>query len=137
MPSLAPPARFRTPAGLPPGAIKGYAGVYGGGQTLPPAGGPRPPPPIQMYSMEESPDETEDHRGPIYDTINDDSVSGSSNNPPPSTFTPPSLNGYASSKASHNDYDLPEGSEIGGPSGGSGLRHKNSFGPVTINGIAV
>ncbi|CAB4068107.1 unnamed protein product [Lepeophtheirus salmonis] len=126
MSSLSAPAPFRSPAGASVG-MNGYTGVYGGGShqaVLPPTAtvGARPPPPIQMYSMEESPDDEDDlnspdHRGPIYDTINDDSTSGgggstNSGYPPnvPSTFTP-SVNGYASSK--NNDYDVPEGSESG------------------------
>ena len=65
------------------------AGV-GGAPGLP---GQRPPPPIQMYSMADDSSNglmngsngginnhlhTEDHRGPIYDTINDDSSGGGS-----------------------------------------------------------
>ena len=138
-----------------PGGSAGYtaAGVY------PVAGGAlggqngrilsRPPPPIQMYSMDEG--AHDDARGPIYDTINDDSSgsgyspsngsgSGLTGNtsvapaaPPPagfpgsSTFSPagaqpppPRINGAFS-----HDYDVPEGSESGRPA------------KVTINGIAV
>ena len=86
-------------------AMNGYtsSGVYhsassgvssssnvGGPPGLP---GQRPPPPIQMYSMADDSSNvlmngsngginnhlhTEDHRGPIYDTINDDSSGGGS-----------------------------------------------------------
>merc|ERR1712083_1056956 len=103
------------------------------------------PSPIQMYSIDDSP---EDHRGPIYDTINDDNSSHSQSTYsqssdtayPRSTFTqsttqngsPPgpgggqTNNGYAI-----NDYDVPEGNERPGSRGNS------SVGTVTINGIAV
>merc|ERR1712173_372400 len=93
-------------------------------------------------------DSPEDHRGPIYDTINDDNSSHSQSTYsqssdtayPRSTFTqsttqngsPPgpgggqTNNGYAI-----NDYDVPEGNERPGSRGNS------SVGTVTINGIAV
>ena len=108
--------------------------------------GVRPPPPIQMYSIED----TEDHRGPIYDTINDGdsghstySRSNGSNesNRPRSTFSPPpgggggaQNGGYGGAGAQNggfsNDYDVPEG--------GGGVGKPNSaVGTVTINGIAV
>ena len=81
-----------------------------------------------MYSIED----TDDHRGPIYDTINDGDSShstysrsnGSENsNPIRSTFSPPPglQNGGDS-----NDYDVPEGGAKPG-----------AVGTVTINGIAV
>ena len=103
----------------------------------------RPPPPIQMYSIDDSP---EDHRGPIYDTINDDNSSHSQSTYsqssdsayPRSTFTPgqgqngspPGAGGQANNGYA-NDYDVPEGNERPGSRGNS------SVGTVTINGIAV
>jgi hypothetical protein len=64
-------------------------------------------PPIQMYSLDESASSTprnDDHRGPIYDTINDDSSAGSgytrsqngSDKGYPTTFGPPlpAANGF-------------------------------------------
>lgn len=90
--------------GIPTG-MNGYtnSGVYhsasSGVSSGVPVGGPpglpgqRPPPPIQMYSMADDSSNvlmngsnggmnnhlhTEDHRGPIYDTINDDSSGGGS-----------------------------------------------------------
>ena len=102
--------------------------------------GARPPPPIQMYSIDDSP---EDHRGPIYDTINDDNSSHSQSTYsqssdsayPRSTFgpgqgSPPGTKGMANNGYS-NDYDVPEGNERPGSRGNS------SVGTVTINGIAV
>ena len=111
--------------------------------------GTRPPPPIQMYSIDDTP---EDHRGPIYDTINDDNSSHShssysqsnSDNAPytRSTFNPVTPLGLSSDSsvqyngAYSNDYDVPEGSERLSPT-----KIKNSpqssVGVVTINGIAV
>ena len=126
--------------GIPSYAVQNYSGQING-QIV----GARPPPPIQMYSIDDSP---EDHRGPIYDTINDDNSSHSQSTYsqssdtayPRSTFTqsttqngsPPgpgggqTNNGYAL-----NDYDVPEGNERPGSRGNS------SVGTVTINGIAV
>ena len=71
------------------------SGVSSGSAVVGPPGlpGQRPPPPIQMYSMADDSSNvlmngsngglnnhlhTEDHRGPIYDTINDDSSGGGS-----------------------------------------------------------
>ena len=107
-------------------------------------------PPIQMYSLDESASSTprhEDHRGPIYDTINDDSSAGSgytrSQNGSengfgvggtPTTFGPPlpAANGYYKSNAPFvpHDYDIPEGSD-------HSSRPALSVASVTINGIAV
>merc|ERR1712218_360262 len=72
--------------GIPSYAVQNYSGQING-QIV----GARPPPPIQMYSIDDSP---EDHRGPIYDTIN----------------------GYAI-----NDYDVPEGNERPGSRGNSSV----------------
>ena len=108
-----------------------------------------------MYSMDESASSTprhDDHRGPIYDTINDDSSAGSgytrSQNgsehafggvgSTPTTFGPPlpAANGYY--KGNNNspfvphDYDIPEGSDHG-----SSSRPTLAVASVTINGIAV
>ena len=112
--------------------------------------GTRPPPPIQMYSIDDTP---EDHRGPIYDTINDDNSSHShssysqsnSDNAPytRSTFNPVTPLGLSSDSSVQynggysNDYDIPEGNErLSSPT-----KIKNSpqssVGVVTINGIAV
>merc|ERR1711962_1210442 len=118
--------------GIPSYAVQNYSGQING-QIV----GARPPPPIQMYSIDDSP---EDHRGPIYDTINDDNSSHSQSTYsqssdtayPRSTFAPgqgsppgqPNI-GYS------NDYDVPEGSER------PGSRGTSSVGNVTINGIAV
>jgi len=69
------------------GSVGGGSDGVGGGVGVGPLNGngpslgQRPPPPIQMYSMDDSGGGTmpgnglhpEDHRGPIYDTINDDS----------------------------------------------------------------
>ena len=148
--------------------VGGYAstGVYHTASNGPPQpGGPNgglpprtagintraPPPPIQMYSMDEAAHSassamvadlgppTINNNGPapppIYDTINDDHSSGGSgyahsgsDRYTPSTFK----NGGSSFHAYNNqgmnhDYDTPEG---------SGEAHKNSA-TVTINGIAV
>ena len=102
--------------------------------------GARPPPPIQMYSIDDTP---EDHRGPIYDTINDDNSSHSQSTYsqssdsayPRSTFgpgqgSPPNGKGQHNT-AYNNDYDVPEGNER------PGSRGTSSVGTVTINGIAV
>jgi len=110
---------------------------------LPPTGprlggiGQRPPPPIQMYSMED-----ESTRGPIYDTINDDRSSGGSgyssggNGPVPvAPPQPPSTFGKPSNFGGH-EYDVPEGSD-GGRRGQPASRSASSVGAVTINGIAV
>jgi CUB/sushi domain-containing protein len=119
--------------GIPSYAVQSYSGQIGA----------RPPPPIQMYSIDDSP---EDHRGPIYDTINDDNSSHSQSTYsqssdsayPRSTFTPgqgqngspPGAGGQANNGYA-NDYDVPEGNERPGSRGNS------SVGTVTINGIAV
>jgi hypothetical protein len=113
----------------------------------------QPMPPIQMYSLDESATSTprhDDHRGPIYDTINDDSSAGSgytrsqngSENgfggvgSTPTTFGPPlpAANGYYKSNSPFvpHDYDIPEGSDHG-----SGSRPTLAVASVTINGIAV
>jgi hypothetical protein len=112
-------------------------------------------PPIQMYSMDESAASTprhDDHRGPIYDTINDDSSAGSgytrSQNgsehafgvgSTPTTFGPPlpAANGFYKGNSNNvpfvpHDYDVPEGSDHG-----SNSRPTLSVASVTINGIAV
>lgn len=103
----------------------------------------RPPPPIQMYSMDEAPlgaeiggpipPQQNGHAGgstaPIYDTINDDHSSGGasrysgSDRYNPSTFK----NGGSSfqNNGYSHDYDTPEGSD------------PNQRSTVTINGIAV
>merc|ERR1712048_618695 len=78
--------------------------------------GTRPPPPIQMYSIDDTPD---DHRGPIYDTINDDNSSHSQSSYsqgsgsdhgggqayPRSTFSAGSGQGGMSNGGFHNEYD--------------------------------
>merc|ERR1711962_462460 len=127
------PTRDNNANGLGVLGIPSYAAAsYSSSQI-----GARPPPPIQMYSIDDSP---EDHRGPIYDTINDDNSShshstysqSSDSAYPRSTFAPgqgsppgqPNI-GYS------NDYDVPEGSER------PGSRGTSSVGNVTINGIAV
>ena len=105
----------------------------------------------------------EDHRGPIYDTINDDSSgSGYSRShsgggggsdhggyAPQSTFSPNNGaaglgGGYPKANPGYShDYDIPEGSDHGSSSrsgSGSGpnaAANGNSVGAVTINGIAV
>ena len=98
------PTRDNNANGLGVLGVPSYAmGSYGANQI-----GSRPPPPIQMYSIDDTP---EDHRGPIYDTINDDnsshsqssySASGGSDQAsgpgyPRSSFTPasPEPPGYA------------------------------------------
>jgi len=113
----------------------------------------RPPPPIQMYSIED----TEDHRGPIYDTINDGDSghssysrsNGSSDNGgvppavvgayPRSTFGTPGVGGGG---AIHNggfagDYDVPEGGDELRHHSALAARNSAAIGTVTINGIAV
>ena len=93
-----------------------------------------------MYSIDDTP---EDHRGPIYDTINDDNSSHSQSTYsqssdsayPRSTFgpgqgSPPNGKGQHNT-AYNNDYDVPEGNER------PGSRGTSSVGTVTINGIAV
>lgn len=92
----------------------------------------RPPPPIQMYSMDENTEGVANGSGaaPIYDTINDDHSSGGgasrysagSDRYNPSTFK----NGSTSFQNGgyNHDYDTPEGSDP----------NRNT---VTINGIAV
>ena len=147
--------------------VGGYAstGVYHTSSNGPPQPGgngglpPRtagintraPPPPIQMYSMDEaahsngsamadlSGQPTINNNGPvspapIYDTINDDHSSGGSgyahsgsDRYTPSTFKNggSSFHAYNNSGMNH-DYDTPEGSEP-----------NKSSNTVTINGIAV
>ena len=83
----------------------------------------RPPPPIQMYSMNDEaalPSEPQNagNNAPIYDTINDDHSSGGgasrysdrSDRYNPSTFK----NGGSSfhNNYNHHDYDTPEGSAV-------------------------
>ena len=120
----------------------------------------RPPPPIQMYSIEDTSDNIPDHRGPIYDTINDGDDSGhssysrsngssSDNNVVPGVpvltagFYPRSTFGGG---PLHNggyvagDYDVPEG-EDHHHNHRQPLQQRSSVGvavgTVTINGIAV
>jgi len=125
------PKRDNNANGLGVMGIPIYAGSTFAGAQI----GARPPPPIQMYSIED----TDDHRGPIYDTINDGDSShstysrsnGSENsNPIRSTFSPPPglQNGGSGLQNGgySNDYDVPEG--------GAKL---GAVGTVTINGIAV
>merc|ERR1711974_333281 len=104
--------------GIPSYAVQSYSGQIG----------TRPPPPIQMYSIDDSP---EDHRGPIYDTINDDnsshsqssyshSNSGGSDNTPysRSTFNPVTTGsdmGHYNNAGYNNDYDVPEGNDRQSP----------------------
>lgn len=133
------PTRDNNANGLGVLGVPSYAvGSYGANQI-----GARPPPPIQMYSIDDSPD---DHRGPIYDTINDDNSShsqstysqsgGSDHAYPRSTFNPVSAatsdsgynNGY------NNEYDVPEGNER---PGSKNKTQGDAVGTVTINGIAV
>jgi hypothetical protein len=111
----------------------------------------QPMPPIQMYSMDESATSTprhDEHRGPIYDTINDDSSagsgytrshSGSGMSTSSTTFGPPlpAANGFSGFKGSNgsfvpHDYDIPEGSDHS-----SNSRPTIPVAAVTINGIAV
>lgn len=124
-----------------PTALNGSnGGVNGSVPALPARIGQRPPPPIQMYSMDEANDS--DQRGPIYDTINDGSTSSaysrssasdkgaSSAKYAPSTFSPNNGNGYngrVNGGFGGHEYDVPEGKENGGATQGT----------VTINGIAV
>ena len=125
------PKRDNNANGLGVMGIPNYAGSTFAGAQI----GARPPPPIQMYSIED----TDDHRGPIYDTINDGDSShstysrsnGSENsNPIRSTFSPPPglQNGGSGLQNGgySNDYDVPEGGAKPG-----------AVGTVTINGIAV
>ncbi len=149
-------------------------GVYGGSAAstspsngalpAPPRIGQRPPPPIQMYSMDDASSSTHlngggsngilhdgggglaaDARGPIYDTINDDSSGSGYSRASSSNAASNSHHHYGGSSTfgaglppvartnggySH-EYDVPEGAEhLGG--GGRG-----PVGAVTINGIAV
>ena len=128
--------------------VGGYAstGVYHTASNGPPQQPPRtagintraPPPPIQMYSMDEaSPSSEQPPNGgaaPIYDTINDDHSSGGSgyahsgsDRYTPSTFKNGGSSFHAYNNAGMNhDYDTPEGSEP-----------NKSSNTVTINGIAV
>ena len=140
--------------------VGGYAstGVYHTASNGPPQPGgglpPRtagintraPPPPIQMYSMDEAAHSASavadlqptNNNGPatapIYDTINDDHSSGGSgyahsgsDRYTPSTFKNggSSFHAYNNSGMNH-DYDTPEGSEP-----------NKSSNTVTIYGIAV
>lgn len=119
--------------------VAGVSGVNGR------IGGRPPPPPIQMYSMDDGGGLDDPTRAPIYDTINDDSSGsvysqsngsggsnkGGGNYAPTSTFSPGQSNGYpppphrtVNGNGVVNEYDVPEGSE-GRPA------------KVTINGIAV
>jgi len=121
--------------GLPAYGGNGSAQNYAGGHI-----GARPPPPIQMYSI----DDTEDHRNPIYDTIPDGDKDlyalGADGNQNRSTFSPPSSSGYAGAQSNggysnaaqqnggySNEYDVAEG----------GATTNGPVGTVTINGIAV
>lgn len=139
-----------------------HNGTPSNGLQLPRTAGIMPHPPrqqilpIQMYSMDEASNSIsglEDHRGPIYDTINDDSSAGSGYTRSHSgsengfgvsaastTFGPPlpAANGYSGYKGSNesfipHDYDIPEGSYM---SSGSS-RPTIPVASVTINGIAV
>ena len=142
------PARDSNQNGLGVLGVPSYAmGSYGGG---PSQIGARPPPPIQMYSIDDTPD---DHRGgPIYDTINDDNSShsqssyshsaGSGSDHGPytrSTFTPVAPEaGHYNNGGYNNDYDVPEGSErLSSPPKIKSPTAPTSVGVVTINGIAV
>ena len=130
--------------------VGGYAstGVYHTASNGPPQQPPRtagintraPPPPIQMYSMDEHSHNADqgppngNGPAPIYDTINDDHSSGGSgyahsgsDRYTPSTFKNggSSFHAYNNSGMNH-EYDTPEGSD------------PNKTGnTVTINGIAV
>lgn len=143
---------------LPPtpnGAGGGGGGVGNPTAMIGPRIGVRPPPPIQMYSMQE--DQIGEQRGvngagaggPIYDTINDDNSSGSGYERGSSksgvtsvggggpynhstTFSP--HNGGGRMMPPYNEYDVPEGSERGGPAAGTPGAAPAT---VTINGIAV
>jgi len=136
------PSRDNNANGLGVLGVPSFAG--GGGGAGPGGFGPgttqiggRPPPPIQMYSIEDS----DDHRGPIYDTINDgdsghSSYSHGSNHSgqqpqrPRSTFSPTAGGGGPTANGGYtNDYDVPEG--------GAGKNGGSPVGTVTINGIAV
>ena len=146
------PARDTNQNGLGVLGVPSYAmGSYGGaaaGQI-----GARPPPPIQMYSIDDTPD-NEDHRGPIYDTINDDNSShsqssysqsgsggsggGSDTAAGPysrSTFTPGDQAHYNGGYS--NEYDVPEGNDRTSPHKIKSPSVPTSVGVVTINGIAV
>ena len=144
------PARDSNANGLGVLGVPSYAmGSYGGPSQI----GARPPPPIQMYSIDDSP---EDHRGPIYDTINDDnsshsqssysnSASGGSDNTPytRSTFnpvSPPGMGpdmGHYNNGGYNNDYDVPEGNDRMTPPKIKTSPSQSNVGVVTINGIAV
>ena len=140
------PARDNNQNGLGVLGVPSYAmGSYGGASQI----GARPPPPIQMYSIDDTP---EDHRGPIYDTINDDNSShsqssyshsaGSGSDQGPytrSTFTPASAESHYNNGGYNNDYDVPEGSEsrMTPPKIKTPTVPGASVGVVTINGIAV
>jgi len=137
------PTRDSNANGLGVLGVPSYAATpYGGpGAQI----GARPPPPIQMYSIDDTP---EDHRGPIYDTINDDNSShsqssysggsdqgGTQSGYPRSTFSSPQSQGGQglANGAYDNNYDVPEGNERPG----SRATSSPSVGTVTINGIAV
>ena len=140
------PARDNNANGLGVLGVPSYAmGSYGGAGQI----GARPPPPIQMYSIDDTP---EDHRGPIYDTINDDnsshsqssysqSGSGGSDNTPysRSTFNPISGQGEMAhyNGGYNNDYDVPEGNDRLTPPKIKSSPTSSNIGVVTINGIAV
>ena len=108
---------------------------------------------MQMYSIDDTPD-NEDHRGPIYDTINDDNSShsqssysqsgsggsggGSDTAAGPysrSTFTPGDQAHYNGGYS--NEYDVPEGNDRTSPHKIKSPSVQTSVGVVTINGIAV
>ena len=106
-----------------------------------------PPPPIQMYSMDEASVPVSDQcppnggagPAPIYDTINDDHSSGGSgyahsgsDRYTPSTFKNggSSFHAYNNAGGINHDYDTPEG-------GGGADGPNKSSNTVTINGIAV
>jgi len=134
------PTRDNNANGLGILGVPSYATAsYGANQI-----GSRPPPPIQMYSIDDTPD---DHRGPIYDTINDDNSShsqssysqgsgsdqGGGQSYPRSTFSAGSGQGGMPNGGFNNEYDVPEGNERPG----SRATASSPSGTVTINGIAV
>ena len=104
-----------------------------------------------MYSIEDN----EDHRGPIYDTINDGDSghssysrsNGSSDNGavppvvgayPRSTFGTPGGGGALHNGGFAGDYDVPEGGdELRPHQAPLSSRNSTAVGTVTINGIAV
>ena len=153
---------------LPPTPSNGVGGgdSGGGGTNLPtamigPRIGVRPPPPIQMYSMQED-QALGDQRGsngggvggaggggPIYDTINDDNSSGSGYDRASSksggggvggpynnystTFTPHNGGGGVGGRMMppYNEYDVPEGSERGG-NGSAAAAAAAAAAPATV-----